>query len=93
MLTNPRRGLIAMIMYGIQFRKDLMSIVDTVRDSFLMKRGIDVIPEATLDALAALRHSDVDVSTLLPQPHSDAELREFFVALERSLRAATAKPD
>lgn len=94
MLTNPQRGLIAMLMYGLEYQEDLPRFVDTARDSILMKRGIDVTPEETLDALGALRSSDVDVSTLLPQDrYSDAELRQFFAALEDRLRTATAKPD
>jgi hypothetical protein len=93
MIDSQSRSVVVRIMYGLQFEKELLGLVDKVRDSILQGRGINVTAEETLAALSAVRRTDVDLATLLPQPHSDAELREFFGALEASLRAATSKPD
>jgi hypothetical protein len=92
MIDSQSRSVVVRIMYGLQFEKELMGLVDRVRDSILQGRGINVTAEETLAALSAVRGTDVDLATLLPQSHSDAELREFFGALEASLRAATSKP-
>ena len=94
MLTSRQRYVIVLLLYDLEFEQDLLGFVDRACESILLKRGINLTTEETLDALAALHDSDVDLTTLLPQErHSDAALREFFAALEQSLRAATAKPD
>ncbi|MBI3899002.1 MAG: hypothetical protein HY308_12005 [Gammaproteobacteria bacterium] len=71
--------------YLLQFQKQPMEYVDIMCDAIIQKRGMSFSVPETLAALSDVKKADVDIATLLPQPHSEATLREFFAALEAKL--------
>jgi hypothetical protein len=82
---NNWESIVAAIEYLLQFKANPLDYVEIMADAIIQQRGIKLPPEEVIDALAEMRQSNTDISTLLPQPHSDATLREFFKALEVKL--------
>ena len=81
-------SIIVGIEYLLQFKKNPMDWIEKMRDAVILKRGLSFEIEETLEAIHQASKSSVDLSKLLPQPHSDRVLRDFFTALEESLRKA-----
>lgn len=79
-------SLIVGIEYLLQFKKNPMDWVEKMRDAIIFKKGVSFDVEETLEAMREARESSLDLSKLLPQPHSDRVLREFFAALGESLK-------
>jgi hypothetical protein len=82
---NNWKAVVVAIEYLLQFKANPLDYVEIMADAIIKQRGIRFPPEEVVDALAELRQSSTDISTLLPQPHSDTTLREFFKALEVKL--------
>jgi hypothetical protein len=84
-MDKLKLGIIVGLEYLLQFKERPLDYVQIMADAIMQQRGIRFPPEDVVVALGALKCSDIDLSTLLPQPHSDATLREFFSALELRL--------
>jgi hypothetical protein len=81
------RQVVVALEYSLQFETDLMEHVDATADALVEHRsGLGFSAEEAVAVLPTLDTIDVDFSTLIPQPHSDAELRQFCRALDRRLR-------
>lgn len=72
--------------YLLAYKENPMEYLEIMCDAILKKRGMDFEPEDVVYALEVANSSELDLSTLHPQPHSDAILREFFLALEATLK-------
>lgn len=77
--------------YLLQFKAQPKEFVDKMCDAIMRQRGISIPVTDVLSALAEVRKSNLDISKLIPQPHSDASLRAFFAELEAKLTEAVAK--
>jgi hypothetical protein len=88
---NDWKPVVVALEYILLFDKRLLDSVDTVADTIMQQRALPFSPQEVIDALAEARQSNIDLSTLHPQPHSDAALREFFKALEVKLAELTGR--
>jgi hypothetical protein len=79
---NDWKHIIIGLEYLIQFKKRPLDHLEVMCDAIIEQRGLRFSPEDVVYALSEMKRSNLDLSTLLPQPHSDATLREFFNALE-----------
>lgn len=79
------KAVIIGIEYLLMFKKTPSDYVDTMHDAILKRRGISFSREEVLEAISILKSTDIDISTLLPQPHSNKVLRDFFYKFEEKL--------
>jgi hypothetical protein len=77
--------------YLLQFKTQPRDFVEKMCDAILRQRGISIPATDVLSALAEVRKSNLDISKLIPQPHSDATLRDSFAELEVKLTKAVSK--
>jgi hypothetical protein len=79
---NDWKHIIIGLEYLLQFKKRPLDHLEIMCDAIMQQRGLRFPPEDVVYALREMKRSNIDLSILLPQPHSDATLREFFSALE-----------
>lgn len=75
------RGLLNGVLYVVQFSVLDSAEADRVARMIREQPIFGWTVEQQYDALAAALASDADLSTGIPQPHSDAELRTFLRAV------------
>lgn len=80
-LSTRTAALIRGLIYGIQFERDPRNGLDRVIEMVVARGGSAESPADHLGAIREALASDADLSGLLPQPHSDAVLRQFLDAL------------
>lgn len=88
-MNNPSwRAVVTALEYAIQFSADPDSIGERLRlfNIVWYRRIYPFSVDDTRRALLFLeRRADIDISRLLPQPHSDKTLRKVFSHLYRTL--------
>ena len=79
-------GDVMMLMYGIQFADDpLDGGVDHAMTSVIRRRPDVAPPDRYLASIRAALASQLSLSGLLPQKHSEEVIRSYLSALERRL--------
>jgi hypothetical protein len=78
------RPAIRALLYCVQFSPDLSSAAGHAIKVVVDKRALGIERSEYHDAIAQALSSTEDLATLLPQPHSDDEIRGFL----RSVRDA-----
>ncbi len=79
----PIRALI----YPVQFEADLLKHVDFVVKSVMQDRVLETSPERYLASIRTALSSQVRLSELIPQPHSEEKIRRFLSEVEKRLAA------
>ena len=83
-MTTDWRPHIRALIYCIQFQDDATQAVDHVLHTVVAKGALDLEPTAYRDAIAKALSSTEPLATLIPQPHSEEDIRRFLeLMLER----------
>jgi hypothetical protein len=87
MIDNNTKGLIRSLIYPVQFEKDPNNGIERVVEFIIedVALGVGVSREKYIAAIKSALNSTEELSTLIPQPHSDLVIREFLRELERTL--------
>ena len=73
------------LLYPVIFDHDPIESIDRVLDVVVRSRALRSSPSDYLAAINAALGSHEDLATLLPQPHSDAAVRQYLEALRSRL--------
>ena len=85
MIDNNTKGLIRYLIYPVQFEKDPNTGVERVVGFVMEEEAVGVSREKYIAAIKSALNSTEELSTLIPQPHSDLKIREYLRELERAL--------
>jgi hypothetical protein len=83
MIDENIKGTMRLLIYPVQFEKDPKNGIErviefVVEDKILSRAEFIAAIKLALD-------STEDLSALIPQPHSEAEIRDYLRELERAL--------
>jgi len=85
MIDDDTKGLIQTLIYPVQFEKDPQNGIERVIEFVLQDKTAGVSREKYIAAIKAALISTEDLSTLIPQPHSDSTIRDYLRELENTL--------
>ncbi len=85
MIDNNTKGLIRYLIYPVQFEKDPNNGIERVVGFVIEDEAVGVSREKYIAAIKSALNSTEELSTLIPQPHSDLKIREYLRELERTL--------
>jgi hypothetical protein len=86
MLQADWRPLLCAVIYVVQFQADPLHAIDHVFAQVIEPGALGATREAYRDALAQALASDDALATLIPQPHSEATIRQFIAQLFHRLQ-------
>jgi hypothetical protein len=78
--------LLRAVIYVVQFEADPTQAVDRVIAQVIEAGALGASRQAYRDALAQALASDEPLATLIPQPHSEATIRQYVALLSQSLQ-------
>lgn len=84
-LSETSKALIKALVQPIQSQADPLAAVDQVIDEVALNSVLDSTPYDFLSAIDDALKGDTQLSSLAPQGHSDAVLRQFLATLEQRL--------
>ena len=85
MFDDNAKGHVRALLYPVIFEHDPIEGIDRVLDVVVHARALRSSPEDYLAAIDAALGSDEDLATLVPQPHSDAAVRQYLEELRSRL--------
>jgi hypothetical protein len=85
--SNDWAPHIRALIYPIQFEADPIQGVDRVLEVVVQRRALGASPARYLASVRAALASDICLSELIPQNHSEGEIRRFLAEVERRLAA------
>jgi hypothetical protein len=85
MLDDDTKGPIQILIYPVQFEKDPKDGIKRVVEFVIQEETAGMSPEKYIAAIKSALISTEDLSTLIPQPHSDSTIRDYLRDLERAL--------
>lgn len=83
--TFEWKGLIRALIYPVQFEINPTDGVDRVLANVIDAGVLDASPNEYLEAIRMALTSDVDLSALIPQDHSETAIRAYLAEIERRL--------
>jgi hypothetical protein len=87
MIDSRSRTLLRALIYPVQFDADPLGAVDRVLSQVIKSAALDASVEEYRQAVDAGLESTGSVAELIPQPHSESEIRAYLLAMHDRLRS------
>jgi len=84
---DPGDGCIRALLYPVQFERDPVDGIDRVMEQVVRKRALGLAPADYLALVRAALASNANLTSLLPQPHSESVVRSYLREVECRLAA------
>ncbi len=91
MIDEDTKALIRALIYPVQFEQDPKNGIERVVELVIQDKMMGVSREKYIAAIKSALISTEELSTLIPQPHSDAKIRDYLRELERTLTHSDRK--
>jgi hypothetical protein len=87
-MTDSRsKSLLRALIYPVQFDADPLSAIDRVLSQVIETSALDATIEEYRQAVDAGLGSTGSVAELIPQPHSESEIRAYLLAMHDRLHS------
>ncbi len=88
-MISPRNKFLVMgMLYIVQFERDPRDGIARVLAISTARISFDASPHELLAAIEEVLPTDEKLAQLVPQPHSEAEVRRFLAAMAEAIRAS-----
>jgi hypothetical protein len=83
MVDDNTKGTMRLLIYPVQFEKDPKNGIERVVEFVIEDKTLS--REGFITAIKSALDSTEELSTLIPQPHSESIIRDYLRELERAL--------
>ncbi|MGA2944470.1 MAG: hypothetical protein ABSE50_20795, partial [Xanthobacteraceae bacterium] len=83
------KGLMRLLIYPVQFEKDPKNGIERVIEFVIEEKLLS--PAEYIAAIKLALNGAEELSALIPQPHSEAKIRDYLRELERALTRSDRK--
>jgi hypothetical protein len=91
MIDEDTKALIRTLIYPVQFEQDPKNGIERVIELVIQDKMMGVSREKYIAAIKSALIGTEELSTLIPQSHSDSEIRDYLRELERTLTHSDRK--
>jgi hypothetical protein len=91
MINSRSKSLLRALIYPVQFDADPVSAIDRVIGQVVKNAALNGSVEEYRQAVDAGLESTASVAELIPQPHSEVEIRTYLLAMHDRLHSWPAE--